>query len=174
MSCSAVQCAILTFHVSGRTHFQHFRGMTQLREPKTCVVSTTHYLYHARSLADISQNNTLDIANHTASFTWRFNDDGDEQQAGTQGSADQLVAGIKDEQVSIRACKMCFANANRKGENGVAIAIGFHQKWLEEQKRKGCTAELVDVFCDALKFCAEKNASLEKLSLRDLQQAVLL
>jgi hypothetical protein len=37
----------------------------------------------------------------------------------------------------------------------------------------GYTIELLDIFCTALKFCAEKNASLERLSLRDLQQAVL-
>ena len=122
-----------------------------------------------RSLTDTSQHNTLSIANHSASFTWRFNDDGDEQQP----AAGELIAGIKDEQVSLRACKMCFVNANRAGENGVAVAIGFHQKWLDEQKRLGCTVELLDIFCNALKFCAEKNASLEKLSLRDLQQAVL-
>jgi hypothetical protein len=154
--------------VSGRTHFQHFKAMTQLREPKTCVVSTGQDTHNVRGPTDTSQHNTLEIANHAASFTWRFNDDGDEQE-----SADGLIAGITDEQVALRACKTCFVNANRKGANGVAVAIGFHQKWLDEQKRKGCTVELIDIFCEALKFCADNNASLQNLSLRDLQQAVL-
>jgi len=83
------------------------------------------------------------------------------------------VAGIKDEKAAIRAFKMCYVNANRKGENGVHVAIGMHQQWIEEQRQQGCKVELVDIFCDALKFCAENNASLERLSLKDLQQAIL-
>jgi hypothetical protein len=83
------------------------------------------------------------------------------------------VAGIKDEKVAMRAFKMCYVNANRKGENGVHVAIGLHQKWIEEQRQRGCKVELIDIFCEALKFCADNNASLQQLSLRDLQQAVL-
>jgi hypothetical protein len=114
-----------------------------------------------------------DIANHASAFTWRFKDDRDEQGAPTEGSSIQLVAGVKSEKVAIRACKMCFVNANRKGENGITVAIGIHQKWLNQQKTRGCKVELIDIFCDALKFCADKNASLQTLSLRDLQQAIL-
>jgi len=137
------------------------------------VVSKNRKPPYARSHADISQDNTVNIADNAASFTWRFNDDGDEQRPSAQGGTDQLIAGVKDESVSLRACKMCFANANRKGKNGVSVAIGFHQQWLDEQKRKGCTIELVDIFCKALRFCAENSDELQKLSLRDLQQTVL-
>ena len=132
-------------------------------------------LNHGRiqSIANKTQNNTVDIAKYATAFTWRFVDDGEQQDAAIKGRARQLVAAIKDEKVSVLACKMCSVNANRKGENGVHVAIGMHQKWIEEQRQQGCKVELIDIFCDALKFCADNNASLQKLCLRDLQQAVL-
>ena len=68
---------------------------------------------------------------------------------------------------------MCYVNANRKGDEGVTISIGFHQKWLAEQRRQGSSIELIDVYCNALKFCADNNENLHKLSLGDLQKAVM-
>lgn len=64
------------------------------------------------------------------------------------------MAGVEGERVGFRAFKMCYMNANRKGDNGVTIAIGFHQKWLENQRQQGSSIELIDVYCNALKFCA--------------------
>jgi hypothetical protein len=85
----------------------------------------------------------------------------------------QLIAGVKGEKVAFRAFKMCYLNANRKGDEGVTIAIGFHQKWLEDQRRQGSKIDLIDVYCNALKFCADNNEGLQKLSLRDLQKAIM-
>lgn len=68
---------------------------------------------------------------------------------------------------------MCYVNANRKGDDGVTIAIGFHQKWLEHQRRQGSSIELIDVYCDALKFCADNNKDLHQLTFGDLQKAVM-
>lgn len=90
-----------------------------------------------------------------------------------ESGARQLVAGVKDEKAAIQAFKMCYVNANRKGADGVTIAVGFHQKWLQDQRDRGCKIELMDIFCGALKFCADNHASLQELSLEDLQKAVL-
>lgn len=90
-----------------------------------------------------------------------------------KGTARQLVADVKDERVAIQAFKMCYVNANRKGADGVTLAVGFHQKWLQDQKDRGCQIELMDIFCGALKFCADNHANLQELSLEDLQKAVL-
>lgn len=68
---------------------------------------------------------------------------------------------------------MCYVNANRKGADGVTIAIGFHQKWLAQQRQQGSTIELIDVYCNALKFCAENHADLQELSFGDLQEAIM-
>jgi hypothetical protein len=80
---------------------------------------------------------------------------------------------VKGEKVAVRAFKMCYVNANRKGDEGVTIAIGFHQQWLEEQRRQGSSIELIDVYCNALNFCAENNADLHRLSFKDLQEAIM-
>lgn len=80
---------------------------------------------------------------------------------------------MKSEKASFRAFKMCYVNANRKGDKGVTISIGFHQKWLGDQRRQGSSIELIDVYCNALNFCADNNEGLHKLSLRDLQKAVM-
>lgn len=63
--------------------------------------------------------------------------------------------------------------SNRKGESGVVVAIGFHPRWLDEQRRRGSKIELIDIFSDALKFCAENSDGLHELSMRDLQKVVL-
>ena len=68
---------------------------------------------------------------------------------------------------------MNYVIANRKGDNGVTIAIVFHQRWLDSQRPRGSRIELIDVYCDALKFCADNNADLHKLSLADSQKAVM-
>lgn len=62
---------------------------------------------------------------------------------------------------------------NFKGENGVIVAIAFHPQWLDEQKQRGSKVKLIDIFSDTLKFCAENNDGLHKLSLDDLRKAVL-
>lgn len=120
----------------------------------------------------ISLRTTLEIANHSAAFTWRFHDDDHDQQSET-GNSNHLIAGIKSEKVAFRAFKMCYVNTNRKGAEGVNISIRFHLKWLEEQRRQGSKVDLVDIYSDALKFCAENHADLQKLSPRDLQKAIL-
>jgi hypothetical protein len=116
----------------------------------------------------------VNIANHSAAFTWRFHDDDEpEEQVETGTDPSQLIAGVKSEKVAFRAFKMCYVNANRKGDEGVTIAIGFHQKWLKDQRRQGSSVELIDVYCDALEFCAENHANLHKLSFEDLQKGVM-
>ena len=115
------------------------------------------------------KNSTASIANHSAAFTWRFQDGDD---VGTDGVG-QLIAGVKAEALAIRASKMCLANANRKGIDGVNVAIGFHQQWLDDQRRRGSNIELIDIYVDALRFLAEKHEDLERLSLDDLQKAVM-
>jgi hypothetical protein len=132
-----------------------------------------HFRLATAQSTDIKQNNTVDIANHSAAFTWRFHDDEHEQQSETGSDPSQLIAGVKSEKAAFRAFKMCYVNGNRKGDNGVTIAIGFHQKWIEDQRRQGSRIELIDVYCDALKFCADNNADLHKLSLADLQKAIM-
>jgi hypothetical protein len=80
---------------------------------------------------------------------------------------------VKGEKVAFRAFKMCYVNANRKGDEGLTIAIGFHEQWLAEQRRQGSSVELIDVYCNALEFCAKNGADLHKLSLGDLQDAIM-
>ncbi|KAH9909149.1 hypothetical protein F4778DRAFT_776311 [Xylariomycetidae sp. FL2044] len=136
-------------------HFQHFKAVTQLGENRICV------------------SNTAEIANHSAAFVWRFNDDKDEDPVKDAGSSPKkLVAGIKGEKLAFRAVKMCYVLGTRKGAEGVQVAVGFHQKWLDDRRRRDCKVELIDVLSRALKFCAENHGSLEKLSLHDLQSAV--
>jgi hypothetical protein len=128
----------------------------------------------SRIYTDYVQNNTIDIANHSAGFTWRFNDDDEPQESSTDGEPKQLIAGVKEEKAAFRAFKMCYVNANRKGDDGLTIAIGFHEQWLEEQRRQGSSVELIDVYCNALEFCAKNSAELHKLSLGDLQDAIMI
>lgn len=64
-------------------------------------------------------------------------------------------------------------NANRHGQDGVTVAIGFHEKWPEEQKSNGCKIELIEICIKALRFVAENNSKLQDLSFGDLGAAVL-
>lgn len=139
------------------------------------MVSTVSLVSDNEAHTDIIQNNTVDIAKHSAAFTWRLhNNDEPEQQADLDPDHSQLMTGVKSEKVAFRgAFKMCYMNVNRKGDKGVTITIEFHQKWLEDQRRQGSSIELIDVYCDALKFCADNNAALHKLLLADLQESIM-
>ena len=71
------------------------------------------------------------------------------------------MTGTKDEKAAIRAFKMCYVNANRKGENSVHVAIGADQKRIGEQRQRGRKVEVVDIFCEALRFCAVLSTRLQ-------------
>ncbi|CAK1359052.1 Peroxisomal-coenzyme A synthetase [Cercospora beticola] len=135
------------------TYLLHFKAMTQIRERKICL-------------------NEMDrLACHTAAFTWRFHNDVEDESSSADNDG-PLIAGVKAEAMSMRAFHMCFVNANRHGEDGATVAIGFHEKWLDEQRSNGCKVELVEICIKALRFVAENNSKLQELSLEDLRAAV--
>ncbi|PPJ57874.1 hypothetical protein CBER1_00016 [Cercospora berteroae] len=135
------------------TYLLHFKGVTQIRERKICL-------------------NEMDrLACHTAAFTWRFHNDMEDEFSSADNDG-PLITGVKAEAMSMRAFHMCFVNANRHGQDGVTVAIGCHEKWLEEQKSNGCKVELVEICIKALRFVAENNSKLQELSFEDLRAAV--
>ena len=109
------------------------------------------------------------IAHHSTAFTWRFNNDG---EASKDNKTAPLLTTVKDEKMAVRAYKMCFVNANRKGPNGVTVEMGFQRQWVEDRRRMGCRVELMDVFTGALKFFAERAGNVQGLSWADLETVV--
>ncbi|KAK5081210.1 hypothetical protein LTR05_008004 [Lithohypha guttulata] len=127
---------------------------TVLREKNVCV------------------NSAHQIAHHSTAFTWRSNND-EEVEHDENKPTRPIVTGVKGEAAAFQAFAMCYLNANRKGRDGVTIATGSHQKWLDNQRQRGSKVELIDICMAALKFFGDRAADLHGLLFRTLQQAVL-
>lgn len=83
-----------------------------------------------------------------------------------------LITGIKAETMSTRAFRMCFVYPNRHRQDGVTVAIGFHEKWLDEQRSNGRKVETVEIHINALRFVAQNNSKLQELSFKYLRALV--
>ncbi|KAH8743037.1 hypothetical protein F5883DRAFT_594420 [Diaporthe sp. PMI_573] len=133
------------------TYLQHFNAMVRLRERNLCIGSTA------------------ELARHAVAFTWRFHD----SEPKDPGDAGALFVGFKGEGIDFRGFSMCYICVNRKGPDGLKIAVGCHPKWLAEQQRNGSRVELVDVFSRALSLVLGGSGRLCDLALGDLEAASL-
>jgi hypothetical protein len=109
-------------------------------------------------------------------FTWRFHDSEPNLKESRSGNsvAAALVAGFKGEGIDFRGFSMCYVCVNRKGSDGLKIAVGCHPRWLAEQQKKGSRVELVDVFARALGLVAgARGGRLCELALGDLERVSL-
>lgn len=112
-----------------------------------------------------------DIANHAVAFSWRFKDDAERENL--EAAATQLVIGEKAAKYTSQAAKMCFVSANRVGNTGVNIGIGFHKEWLKDRQDQGAKIELIDIYLRALEFCAKNYSRLSSISLSDIESVTL-